>query len=72
MWSWVAPAHLCSRWPSPLQKDCHSYYTGGQGPLGDKGTDHCEEHRNARQSPRGSSHTGGMSHCLAAGSGTPV
>lgn len=72
VWSWVEPAHLGSHWLSPLQKDCHSCYTGGRGLLGDRNTARCGGHMNARWSPQGSSHTGGMSRCPAVGSGTPV
>lgn len=72
MWSCVEPAHLGSHWLSPLQKDCHSCCTGGRGLLGDRGTAHCGVHMNARWSPQGSSHMGGMNRCPVVGSGTPV
>lgn len=68
----VEPAHPGSRWLSPLQKDCHSCCTGGQGLLGDRGTARCGGHRNVRWSLLGSSRTAGMSRCPAVGSGTPV
>lgn len=72
MRSCVGPAHPGSRWLSPLQKDCHSCCTGVQGLLGDRGTARCGVHMNARWSPQGSSHMGGISRCPVAGSGTPV
>lgn len=72
VWSWVEPAHLGSHWLSPLQKDCHNCCTGGQGLLGDRDTARCGVHMNARWSPQGSSHTGGMRRCPVVGSGTPV